>query len=318
MSGRRILVVGGGGFIGSHLCGQLVDRGDFVTILDNLSRANLPALRALQEDRGVELIQGDIRYREVVDRAVGDSELVVHLAATSINRSQAAPAESVDIDIRGAEHVFAAAADAGVRRLVFASSASVYGQPQQLPMSEDHELRPQTPYCLGKLAGEHLLQFYGRRAGLEWNVLRFFNVYGPGQHTDAYYTAVTSIFLERLLRYERPVIDGSGDQTMDLVHVRDVARALVCALDAESSGNICNVGTGVQTSVATLARLLIDAVGVDIEPEFRPRPVIVTRRQADVSRAAATIGWRPEISIAEGVQELARLAMDASNERVVS
>lgn len=303
-----VLITGGAGFIGGHLCRQLAERGHHIRVLDNLRRANLPAIQDLIDDGRVEFVDGDIRYARIVANAMQGVELVAHLAATSINRSQAAPSESVDIDIRGSEHVFAAAADAGVRRVVFASSASVYGQPERLPMSEDDPLRPQTPYCLGKLAGEHLLQFYGRARDLEWNILRFFNVYGPGQHNDAYYTAVASIFLDRLLRGEAPIVDGSGEQTMDLVHVSDVARAVVHALEAKSSGNVCNVGTGVQTSVAELARLLIEAVGSDIEPQFRPRPVIVTRRVADISRAAERLGWEPRIGVKEGVEEIVRAA----------
>lgn len=303
-----MLVTGGAGFIGSYLCHQLADRGYRIRILDNLRRANLPAIQRLLDDGRAELIDGDIRYQRVVADAMQGVDLVAHLAATSINRSQAAPAESVDIDIRGSEHVFSAAADAGVRRVVFASSASVYGQPERLPMTEDDPLRPQTPYCLGKLAGEHLLQFYGRARGLEWNILRFFNVYGPGQHNDAYYTAVASIFLERLLDGQPPIVDGSGEQTMDLVHVADVARALVHALEAESSGNVCNVGTGIETSVAELARLLVESVGVDIEPQFRPRPVIVTRRVANIRRAAERLGWEPGIGVKEGVEDIVRAA----------
>jgi UDP-glucose 4-epimerase len=303
-----VLVTGGAGFIGSYLCSQLSERGYRIRILDNLRRANVPAIRHLLDDGQAELVDGDIRYEHVVAHAMRDAEFVVHLAATSINRSRAAPAESVDVDIAGSEHVFAAAADAGVRRVVFASSASVYGEPESLPMAEDDRVRPQTPYCLGKLAAEHLLQFYGRARGLEWNILRFFNVYGPGQHNDAYYTAVASIFLERLLRGEPPIVDGSGEQTMDLVHVADVARSLVRALECDSTANICNVGTGVETSVAALARLLIAEVGVDIEPEFRPRPVIVTRRAADVRRAASVLGWKPEIGIETGVADIVRAA----------
>lgn len=306
-----MVVTGGAGFVGAHLCWLLVDRGYRVRILDNLRRANLPAVQPLLDDGRAELVDGDIRYRGVVDRALLGADIVVHLAATSINRSQAAPAESVDVDVRGSEHVFAAAADAGARRVVFASSASVYGPPRSLPMREDDPLDPQTPYCLGKLAGEHLLRYYGRRAGFEWNALRFFNVYGPGQHTDAYYTAVTSIFLERLLRGEPPVVDGSGEQTMDMVHVRDVARALVCAIESPSTGNVCNVGTGIQTSVAELARILIELVGVDLEPEFRARDVLVARREADIRRAAETIGWKPEIGVREGLAEVVRLAREA-------
>jgi UDP-glucose 4-epimerase len=302
-----VLITGGAGFIGSHLCWQLAERGYRIRVLDNLRRANLPMIQPLIDDGRVELIDQDIRYQSSIDRAVVGAQLVAHLAATSINRSQTSPAESVDVDIRCSEHVFSAAAAAGARRVVFASSASVYGPPKSLPMSEDAAPDPQTPYCLGKLAAEHLLQFYGRSTGLEWNILRFFNVYGPGQHTDAYYTAVVSIFLQRLLRGERPVVDGSGEQTMDLVHVRDVARALVCALEAPTSGTICNVGTGVQTSVAELARLLIASVGLDVEPEFSPRRVLVSRREADISRAAAELGWKPTVSVADGIEEIVRL-----------
>ena len=306
-----VLITGGAGFIGSHLCWQLAERGYRIRVLDNLKRANLPVIQPLIDNGRVELIDQDIRYPSAIARAVEGAELVAHLAATSINRSQASPAESVDVDIRCSEQVFAAAAAAGARRVVFASSASVYGPPKTLPMTEDDAPDPQTPYCLGKLAGEHLLQFYGRSTGIEWNILRFFNVYGPGQHTDAYYTAVTSIFLQRLLRGDRPVVDGSGEQTMDMVHVRDVARAVLCALEAESSGNVCNVGTGIQTSVAEVARLLIDAVGADVEPEFSPRRVLVSRREADISRAAATIGWKPQISVSEGIEEIVRLERGA-------
>jgi UDP-glucose 4-epimerase len=302
-----VLITGGAGFVGSHLCWQLADRGYRIRILDNLRRANLPAIRPLLDSGRATLVDTDIRYQSAIDRAIVDAELVVHLAATSINRSQASPAESVDVDIRCSEHVFAAAAASGARRVVFASSASVYGPPEALPMSEDSRLNPQTPYCLGKLAAEHLLQFYGRSTGLEWNILRFFNVYGPGQHTDAYYTAVVSIFLGRLLAGEAPVVDGSGEQTMDLVHVRDVARAIVCALESDGNGHICNVGTGVQTSVADLARLLVGFVGLDLEPVFSPRPVLVSRREADIRRAAELIDWKPSIDVKQGLEEIVRL-----------
>src|SRR5207344_1413397 len=125
----------------------------------------------------------------------------------------------------------------GVGRVVFASTASVYGEPEELPISESAPLTPQTPYCLSKLASEHLLRFYGKTTGLPWNILRFFNVYGPGQQSEAYYTSVVLNFIHRLLNGEPPVIDGDGEQTMDFVHVRDVARALARALDCEAAGH---------------------------------------------------------------------------------
>lgn len=306
---ETVLITGGAGFIGSHLCRQLAAKDYRIRVLDNLRRANVPAIRDLIDDGRVELIDGDIRYPDMVRRSMEGCDRVAHLAATSINRSQAAPSESVDVDIRGSEHVFAAAADLGVRRVAFASSASVYGQPQSVPMYETDPPRPNTPYCLGKLAGEHLLQYYGRARGLSGNTLRFFNVYGPGQNNDAYYTAVVSIFIDRVLAGDPPVIDGSGDQTMDMVHVTDVARAIVCALEAESDGNVCNIGTARETSVAELARMIIEEVGVDIEPEFRPRPVLVSRRVASIDNARQALGWEPLVSVREGVAEIVQRAL---------
>jgi UDP-glucose 4-epimerase len=273
-------------------------------VLDNLRRANLDAIEPLLRDSSAELVEGDVRDRRQVEEAMDGVDAVVHLAATNINSSIADPAESMAIDTVGSDNVFALAADAGVRRVVFASSASVYGEPDMLPMAEDSQIKPQTPYCISKLAGEHLLDFYGRTRGLEWNALRFFNVYGPGQHVDAYYTSVIMTFVERLQSGEPPVIDGDGAQTMDFVHVDDVARGLERALECKATGQVCNIGTGVQTSIAELARLLIELLGMDTEPRFRPRDVIVTRRAADIRRATEVLDWKPEIGVKEGLSQV--------------
>jgi UDP-glucose 4-epimerase len=172
-------------------------------------------------------------------------------------------------------------------------------------------LKPQTPYCISKLAAEYLLQFYGRTRDLDWNILRFFNVYGPGQRTDAYYTTVILTFIDRLLRGDPPIIDGSGEQSMDFVHVRDIARSIVLALDSADSRKVCNIGTGEQTSIADLARLLIDAVGADVEPQFRQRDVLVTRRAADTRRATEYLGFVPQIGVKEGLTEVVKSVIGA-------
>jgi UDP-glucose 4-epimerase len=299
-----VLVTGGAGFIGAYTVRLLVEQGARVRVLDNMYRADLAVLAEQRATDGVEVVEGDVRYRPSVERALDGVAGVVHLAALAINKSVAEPEESIDVNLVGSQNVFSAAAAAGVDRLVFASSASVYGEPTRLPMAEDDPLNPKTPYCTSKLASEHLLRFYEERAGLDWTALRFFNVYGPGQRTDAYYTTVVLVFVERLLRGEAPVIDGAGDQTMDFVHVRDVARSLVLALTSEQSRQVVNIGTGVQTSIAELARMLIDVVGADAEPEFRPRDVMVSRRAADISRAAEMLGWVPEVGVKEGLAEI--------------
>jgi UDP-glucose 4-epimerase len=311
-SNETVLVTGGAGFIGAHLMRALLDKGYRVRALDNLYRADAAVVDEIQSTDGAELIETDVRYRGAVERALIGVDLVVHLASIAINKSVVDPEESIEVNVVGSENVFAASCDAGVRRVVFASTASVYGDPEILPITEDGPLKPQTPYCISKLASEQLLQFYGRAKGLDWNVLRFFNVYGPGQRTDAYYTTVILTFIERLLRKEPPVIDGRGEQSMDFVHVQDVARALVLALETEHSRQVINIGTGVQTSVAQLADILIQAVGSDVEPQFRPRDVLVTRRAADISRAAKYLGWQPNISVQDGLTEMVDEAI-ASN-----
>jgi UDP-glucose 4-epimerase len=146
-----------------------------------------------------------------------------------------------------------------------------------------------------------MLDFYARRANLSWLALRFFNVYGPGQPTDAYYTSVVVTFLKRLAAGEAPVIDGKGDQSMDFVHVRDVARSVGMALDSRASGEALNVGTGVQTTIADLADLLVRHLGSDVQPIFRPREVLVTQRQAAVERITEVLGWTPQIDVETGI-----------------
>lgn len=307
-----VLVTGGAGFIGMHLLPMLLDRGYDVRVMDNMShRSNREQLAELVATGHVELVENDVRYGGAVQRAVSGCDGVIHLAAVSINKSIADPDESIDINMVGNHNVICAAANEGVRRLVYASSASVYGDPPSLPMAEDGPLNPLTPYCISKLAGEHLCKFYENQKGLSWVALRFFNVYGEGQKTSAYYTSVINHFVKRISNGEPPIIDGAGEQSMDFIHVTDIARAIVAALESEQDNQPVNIGTGVQTSVAKLARMLIDAVGVDVEPEFNPREVLVSRRAADITRAREVLGWEPKITVEQGMSALARAAVEA-------
>lgn len=304
-----VLFTGGAGFIGMHVLPMLLERGYRVRLFDSMThRGNRDLVEALiGED--VELVEQDVRYGGAVQRAVRGCDSVIHFATVSINKSIADPDESVDINMVGNHNVLAAAADAGVRRFVLASSASVYGDPPSLPMAEDGPLHPLTPYCIGKLTGEHLCGFYERQKGLSWIALRFFNVYGPGQRPSAYYTSVINHFVQRVVAGEAPVIDGRGEQSMDFVHVHDVARAVVAALDCERSNMAINVGTGIQTTVAQLARILIDAVGADVEPIFNDRDVLVSRRAADIRRAAEVLDWEPTIRVEDGMTDLVKEAL---------
>jgi UDP-glucose 4-epimerase len=299
-----VFVTGGAGFIGLHVVPMLVERGHRVRIYDNMFRGDRDAVERLAAGGAVDLVDQDIRYGGAVHAAMRGSDVVIHLAAMSINKSVADPYESVDLNVSGTHNVIAAGADHGVRRLVFASSASVYGDPQKLPMHEDDPLDPLTPYCIAKRTGEDLLRYYQRRSGLSWLALRFFNVYGPGQKTTAYYTSVINHFVTRLREGKPPVIDGRGEQSMDFIHVHDIARSVVAAVEAECDNVPVNIGTGVDTSVATLAKILIDAVGSDVTPEFNPRDVLVSRRAADITRAREVLGWEPTITVEDGMRAL--------------
>jgi UDP-glucose 4-epimerase len=296
-----VLVTGGLGYIGSYVVRDLHDRGWRVRVLDNRYRCDPGTAQEVASLDGVEVIEGDIRYAHMVESATQGVEAVVHLAAVCMNKSIADPTESLDVNLMGTQNVLDAASRASVRRIVYASSASVYGNPTSLPMREDDKLAPITPYCVAKLAGEQMLDFYARRANLSWLALRFFNVYGPGQPTDAYYTSVVVTFLNRLAAGEAPVIDGRGDQSMDFVHVLDVARSVGMAVDSNQSGHALNVGTGQQTSIADLAELLVRSLGSGVTPVYRPREVLVTRREASIDRIREVLGWNPQIGIEEGI-----------------
>ncbi|MER7165132.1 NAD-dependent epimerase/dehydratase family protein [Micromonospora sp. NPDC000207] len=304
MSKQTVFITGGAGFIGLHVVPLLLDKGYRVRIFDNMFRGDRDKVAELVATGDVELIDQDVRYGGAVHAAMKGCEYVIHLAAVSINKSQADPYESVDINMVGNHNVFAAAADHGVKRVVYASSASVYGDPQKLPMHEDDRLDPLTPYCIAKRAGEDLLGFYQRSKGLNWIALRFFNVYGPGQKPTAYYTSVINHFVKRLKTGQPPVIDGKGEQSMDFIHVHDIARSVVAAMEAEQGNVPVNIGTGIDTSVATLAEILIKAVGVDVEPQFNPREVLVSRRAADITRAREVLGWEPTITVGDGMTDL--------------
>ncbi|HSA53777.1 MAG TPA: NAD-dependent epimerase/dehydratase family protein [Yinghuangia sp.] len=306
MSVPTVFFSGGAGFIASHTIPILLERGYRVRIFDNMSRGDRARVEEFTATGKVDLVEQDVRYGGAVHNAMKGCTHAIHFATVSINKSIEDPYESIDINVTGNHNVFAAAADHGVRRLVFASSASVYGDPETLPMHEDDKLDPLTPYCISKRMGEDLLAFYQRTKGLSWLALRFFNVYGKGQRIEAYYTSVINTFLRRIRAGEPPVIDGRGEQSMDFVHVGDIARAVAAALEAERDNMPINIGTGIDTSIAQLAKILIDAVGARMEPRFNPRDVLVSRRAADIGRAREVLGWEPTVSVEQGMADLVR------------
>lgn len=299
---KSILVTGGAGFIGSRLVIKLVEKGYFVKVLDNLSRGSLDQILPLIKSGRIKFINGDIRHKDIVDNAMENVDYVFHEAATNINRSIKYPGESFDVNFNGSYVVFKSAKEYNIKKVLFASSASVYGQPDVLPMREDSKLSPITPYCICKLSSEYLL----RCLDLKFIIFRYFNVYGSGQHVDAYYTSVINTFQENLLRGAPPIIAGDGNQSMDFIHVSDVVNANILGLESNVENEVFNLGSGVSTTVRELAYKLIKLLGKKVDPVFSPREVIVNTRMADIKKIYKFLGFTPKTALEDGLREIIR------------
>lgn len=304
----RVCVTGGAGFIGSNLVDRLVALGHEVCVLDNLatgSRANLAAsLEALR------FVEGDLRDRAAVAEAVAGAEVVYHLGAlAAVARSVENPSEVTDVNVGGTLNVLLASQAAGVRRVVFASSSSVYGDTPTLPKSEDMPVTPLSPYAATKAAGEAYLSAWHATYGLETVALRFFNVYGPRQSPRSLYAAVVPRFLAAVARGEPPVIYGDGQQTRDFTWVGDLVEACLRAADAPRAVGVgpINLGGGERISILTLAELVAQAFAWKGRPRHEPGRVGDVRHSlADIRKAATALGWSPATRLSDGLLRLAR------------
>lgn len=291
--GLAVTVTGGAGFIGSHLVDALLARGARVRVLDNLSTGRRENL-ADAGDR-IELLEGDLRDAAACRRACAGSALVFHQAALgSVPRSLADPATTIEVNVAGTAHLFAAAHDAGVRRVVYASSSSVYGDNRELPAREGGEGNPLSPYALSKAMDEDLAAVFARCYGLELIGLRYFNVYGPRQNPEGPYAAVVPRFFAACLAGEAPVIYGDGGQTRELTYIEDVVTANLLAAGAPASacGRTYNIAGGQPTSINELARRVREVVGDGREPRHEaPRPGEPRHSHADLTAAREALGY---------------------------
>jgi nucleoside-diphosphate-sugar epimerase len=303
LKGRLVLVTGGAGFIGSHLVDALVATGVPVRVLDDLSSGRRENLESVAEK--VEFIEGDIRDLASVRKACEGVDLVFHLAAVgSVPRSMKDPAESLAVNVGGTANVLSGARDAGVRRVVYASSSSVYGDSETLPKREGEEGRPLSPYALSKRMNEELADVFARCYGFETIGLRYFNVYGPRQDPEGPYAAVIPRFFRAYLSGHAPVIFGDGEQSRDFTFVDDAASANLLAAAAPSSacGHAYNVGGGRRTTVRELAQLVREAAGGGPEPVTAPpRAGDVAHSLADLARVREAIGYKPQWDLSRGL-----------------
>jgi nucleoside-diphosphate-sugar epimerase len=294
-------VTGGAGFIGSHLVDELLRRGHVVRVVDNLStgrRKNLPA-------SGVEVIEGDVADPAVARRAATGATVMLHQAAIpSVPRSVEDPAASHHANVDGTLQILLAARDAGVKRVVFAGSSSVYGNAAVLPKREDMRPHPLSPYALQKLVGEEYCRLFTELYGLETVVTRYFNVFGPRQNPGSPYSGVISLFVEAMLAGTSPRIHGDGGQTRDFTYVDDVVHGVLLAAERPGvSGRVLNVAAGGRVSLLDLVRELQTILHTTVDPVLGPpRAGDVRDSEADISEARRLLGFEPKTTLAEGLR----------------
>jgi UDP-glucose 4-epimerase len=303
-----MLVTGGAGTIGSTLVDQLIEAGAAeVVVLDNFVRGRRQNLDWAVANGLVTIVEGDVRDRDLVEGLSKGIDIVFHQAAIRITQCAEEPRLALEVLVDGTFNVVEAAAAAGVRKLIAASSASVYGLAEQFPTDESHHpYANDTLYGAAKTFNEGLLRSYHAMSGLDYVALRYFNVYGPRMDVHGAYTEVLVRWMERIARGESPLIFGDGTQTMDFVCVPDIARANILAAESNVTDEVFNVASGVESSLNELAEALLRVMGSDLPIEYGPERSVngVTRRLADTSAAAERIGFEATIDLDEGLTQL--------------
>jgi UDP-glucose 4-epimerase len=304
----RVLVTGGGGAIGSNVTDELVFAGaEEVIVLDNFVRGRRENLSWALANGPVTLVEGDICDRALVRELMSGVDVVFHLAAIRITQCAEEPRLALEVLVDGTFNVFEAAVDAGVRRVVASSSASVYGLAEQFPTTEAHHpYANDTLYGAAKTFNEGLLRSMHAMNGLDYVALRYFNVYGPRMDVHGVYTEVLVRWMERIAAGQPPLILGTGAQTMDFVFIGDVARANILAAQSELTDTVVNVACGVETSLLELAEMLLKVMGSDLSVEFGPERAVnkVSRRLADTTSAREQLGFVAEVGLEEGLTRL--------------
>jgi len=308
MSHKRALITGGAGLIGSHIADGLIAEGiEEIVILDNLTRGRRENIATAMASGKVTILEGDIRDVDLVKRAMEGIDIVFHEAAIRITHCAENPRLAHDVLATGTFNILEAAVAAQVKRVVSASSASIYGQAEVFPTTEKHHgYGNRTIYGATKMYSEGLLRSFYEMFGLNYVALRYFNVYGPRMDAFGVYTEVMIRWMERLSKGQPCLILGDGAQTMDFVFVSDIARANLMAANSSITDDVLNVASGTETSLTELAAALGKVMGVDLAPEYGParKATPVWRRLADVSQAERRIGFKTKVSLEAGLRQL--------------
>ena len=309
---KRVLVTGGAGLIGSHIVDLLVNERDLpgcveVIILDNFVRGRRENLASALAHGSVTIVEGDIQDRELLAEVMHGVDVVFHQAAIRITQCAEEPRLALNVLVDGTFNVLEQAARAGVKKVIAASSASVYGLAEEFPTSEHHHsYNNRTVYGAAKTFNEGLLRSFHETYGLDYVTLRYFNVYGPRMDVFGAYTEVLIRWMERIEAGQAPLILGDGKQTMDFVYVEDVARANILAAQACVTDEVFNIASGVETSLNDLATTLLRIMESDLQPDYGPERKVngVSRRLADTRKAHRLLGFETRVSLEEGLTQL--------------
>jgi UDP-glucose 4-epimerase len=308
LSGSTVLVTGGAGHIGSHEVDDILAEGaSKVVIYDNFAEGKLRNLELAMSTGRVELVTRDLRDYDDLEAATKGCDFVFHTASIMLLEARDRPLKAIEVNIMGTYNVLKAAVKAGVQKVIFSSTGSVYGEPLYVPMDEEHPYNNETMYGATKIACEHFLRNFHRDHGLKYVGLRYFNVYGPRQHIKGAYAQIVPRWYDMMTNGERVTIFGDGAQTMDMTFVTDVARANILAAKSDADHDFLNVGTGLSTSVNQVFDILKDLIGYSMEPIYKPVDVnLVKRRQCSPEKAKQAIGFEAAVMVPEGLQRYVR------------
>ena len=298
----KFLVTGGAGFIGSNIVEELLKRGHTVRVLDNFATGKRENLKEFEKD--IELMEGDIRSYHIVRQAVKDIEVILHQAALpSVPRSINDPITTNEVNVMGTLNILDAAKDEGVKRIVYASSSSVYGDNPELPKREDMLPNPLSPYAVSKLAGEKYCQVFGKLYGIETVILRYFNVFGPRQDPNSQYSAVIPKFIKAMKENKQPIVYGEGTQSSDFTYVSNVVEGNILAATKEiESGLVMNCATHGQITVNELVKKINELLGKNIKAKYeKPRPGEIKHSFADINLIKNKLNWQPKYTFDKGI-----------------
>ena len=308
IGGKRFLITGGAGLMGSHITEQLLAKGaSEIILLDNFVRGSMHNIEEALKDKRVKLVRGDIRDLDLLRRLATEMDGMYHMAALRITACADNPQEAMEVMLSGTHNVLQTAVEQKVGKVVYASSASVYGLADVFPTSESHHaFNNRTLYGTAKIAGEGMARSFAEMYGLQYVALRYFNVYGPRMDIFGKYTEVLIRWLDRIDAGQAPIILGDGTQTMDLVYIDDVTDANIIAMESDVTDEVFNVASGIETSLLELLQALLRVTGSSLQPEFLPARSVnpVPRRLADTKKAENILGFKAKVDIEEGLRRL--------------